>query len=444
MTTIRRNVLAAAAFAALASTASAQTITTLVKEGDVIPGIGTVTATDGYALNNAGQWIVDADTDNADTNADRVLINTGAVYWRENDAFGGLNISSWDDHSLNNLGDYGGNLFLRPTGVGDSAIHFNKNVVIQEGAISTAPEFSPGTPYTGWFGAKFNDARQGLLLSSVDDPNIATTTDRALVSIQVSPTGSLLSERVIVKEGDVLPGSALTVADLETDSNEWDLANNGHAIFGADLTGTTLDNGVYRWDGSTISMVALEGEASPVAGRTWQNLASAKVSISGNGAHYTHTGTLSGDTATDAVIIRDGSVFKQEGDAVTTASGTWNFTSFGTAGPQVDDSGNVLWYGDWNDPTLTQDTGIFYNDQLLVQEGVTVIDGMTVITVRSFADTMIFSDNGQFALLELELDDPNSTNNIEGAFLVAIPEPGTLGVAAIGAAGLLLRRRRVA
>jgi hypothetical protein len=434
----RASIVAASVLAAafVASQTHAQSITTLIKEGDTVAGVGTVTGTDGYAVNNNGEWIVEAATNNADPNTNLVLLKTGAIYWRENDLFGGLQISSWDDHSLNNNGELFGNLFLRPTAPNDSAIHFNKNLTIQEQTTSTAPQFSPNTPYIGWFGAKINDGRQGILMSSVDDPNITSTVDRALVFVNVSQAGSLLNENVIAKEGDLLPGAPSAVTDLETDSNEFELANNGHVIYGATLTGTTNNNAIYRWDGTTNHLIALEGGNSPVAGRTWANLASPRVALSGNGAHYAHTGQLSGDTATDTVIVVDGNVFRQEGDAVPGLP-QFHFTSFGTQSVLLDNSGNVVWYGDWDDPVTTQDTGIFYNNQLLVQEGVTQIDGLTVVTVRTFADTLVMSDNGQFILFEAEL-----TGGLEGAFMIQVPEPASLSLLGVVAVALRRRHRR--
>jgi hypothetical protein len=426
-------VLGAAALSA--TSASAQTITTLIREGNTVPGVGTVTGTDGYAVNNSGEWIVEAATNNPDANSNLVLLRTGVQYWRENDAFGGANLSSWDDHSLNNNSELAGNLFLRPTSPTDSGIHFNKTMTIQESTVSTAPQFTAGTPYVGWFGVKMNDSRQGVMVASVDDLNIATTVDRAMVAYTVSAGGALLSENAFAKEGDLLPGAATAVSDFETDSNEFDQSNTGHVLYGATLVGATNNNAIYRWDGTTNNLVAIEGGSSPAAGRTWSSLSSPRVALSGNGLHYAHTGVLSGDTATDNVIVVNGAVYKQEGDTVTTASGTWAITTFATQSVLVDDAGNVVWYGDWNDPVTTQDQGIFYNNQLIVQEGVTQIEGLTVVTVRAFSDTLVMSDNGQYILFEAEL-----TGGLEGAFMIQVPEP--TGALTFVACGFALARRR--
>jgi hypothetical protein len=433
------NVLASAAIlaAAAASAAPAQTITTLIREGQEVPGVGTVTGVDGYAVNNSGVWVVEADTNNPDTTSDLVLLRGGSIYWRENDAFGGANVSSWGPHSLNNGGDLFGSVNLRPTSPTDSGFHFNKTMTLQEGTVSTAAGFSPGTPYIGFFGGKVNDARRAVAVTSVDDPNIATTVDRALMFYTVSPAGALLSETIIAKEGDVLPGAgALALADVETASNEYDLSQTGEVIWGADLSGTTADNAIYRYSAGANTLLAIEGGNSPVAGRTWANLSGPEMSISGNGQHVVYTGILSGDTTTDNVIVKDDAVFRQEGDNVPGLP-QFQFTSFGTAPIQVDDAGNVVWFGDWNDAVTTQDTGLFYNDTLVVQEGVTQIDGLTVMTIRSFVDTLDMSDNGQFVVFEAEL-----AGGLEGAFMIAVPEPGTLGLAGMAAAGLVLRRRR--
>ena len=78
-------------------------------------------------------------------------------------------------------------------------------------------------------------------------------------------------------------------------------------------------------------------------------------------------------TATDTVIVKNGAIFQQEGNPAPGVSGGWILTGFGTGPVDLDDQGNVFWFGDWNDTDTTRDTGIYRNDQLLVQEGVTRI-----------------------------------------------------------------------
>ena len=52
-------------------------ITTLVLEGDQVSGVGLVTRIDTLAVNDLGDWLVEADTDFSDTDADTVLLRNG-------------------------------------------------------------------------------------------------------------------------------------------------------------------------------------------------------------------------------------------------------------------------------------------------------------------------------------------------------------------------------
>jgi hypothetical protein len=145
--------------------------------------------------------------------------------------------------------------------------------------------------------------------------------------------------------------------------------------------------------------------------------------------------TLAGDTATDTIIVSNGTVIAQEGMGLA-AIGTSLFTSFGTGGVDIDNAGNVLYYADWDNANLDIDTGLLLNDQLIVQEGVTMIDGIIVDTIASIQDGFAISDNGQWVIFEGTL-----VGGIDGAFTIRIPAPG--GAAMLGLVGLAgLRRRR--
>ncbi|HUU97112.1 MAG TPA: hypothetical protein VM487_15345 [Phycisphaerae bacterium] len=394
------------------------TIETLVLEGDSVPGVGLVTYIDNLAINNLGMWIVEADTDHANTDADSVLIRDGVLYLREGDPLDepeGASIGSFDSVNINILGDSGWNFFLDGTGGGDddSGIYLNTDLIIQESDISEAPEFSPGTIYIGFFEVKINDANAMLVVASVDDPNIPTTVDRALVVI----SSDAQSESVFAKEGDVLPGQTETVADFGTGWSRFDFTNAGDIMFFADLTGDSAADGVIYLNDT---LLAQEGSPSPIDGRNWQLLSSRPLDVNDNG-DYVFRGNLDGDTADDELLIKNGAKFIQEGDSVP-AIAPFTFESFGTTAPVlINDNGDVVWFGHWDNPDTNVDSGIFLNDTLLVQEGVTIVDGQLIDAIPAGEDGLRVSDNGSFIIFEATLADGR-----HGAFLIEIGCAGDL------------------
>ncbi len=409
----RRLVHTALLSAAWAGSAAAQTIQPLVVEGDTVTGVGLVTTINGFAINDNGDWLVEADTDAA-TTEDLVLIKNGVLFLREDQALTqpvGANISSFDDLWLNNNGDASNNLFLRNTGgsTNDTGIFWNDVLVLQESFVSNSPAFSGPTPYIGFFGTKINDANQIAVMASVDDPMISSSVDRALVILAVDGTGALISETVFAKESDVLPGQTEAVTDFNTGPHDWAFDAAGNFMFMASLTGATATNQAI-YIGNTL--IAQKGDPSPAAGLTYSSFGSSKLDVSSNGLHYVFSATLSGATATNAIIVRNGTKLVQKGESLP-AIGSFVFTTFGSGPVQISDSGDVLWYGDWDDPVTTQDKGLFINDELIVQIGVTQINGATVTTLRGITDGYALSRNGRYVVFEAVLD-----NGDEGAFLL--------------------------
>ena len=406
---------------ALAATAPAQ-ITPALVEGDAVAGVGVVTRIDNLAINDFGQWLVEADTDNANTDTDQVLVRDGLLYLQEGQALpapAGATLDSFDSINLNNNGDSGWNFFLDGTsGSGDdSGIYFNTALVIQESDISTAPEFTPGTPYIGFFDAKIraNNSNGLMSIASVDDPAIPSSVDRAIVRIQHDGAGNLVSESVLRKEGDIPPGQTEAVADFGTGPHQSAFNDGGAILHFVDLAGATATDGCFYVDDT---LLAQEGSASPIGGRNFEFLSSRGCDLSNSGAYIFKAG-LDGDTATDEILVLNGAVFRQEGDTLPDIA-PFTLTSFGTgSGPvEVDDSGNVLWFGDWNDPDTNVDTGLFRNAELIVQEGVTMIGGLIVDTVSSGSDAFQMSSNGQYAIFEATL-----AGGINGAFIIELQGP---------------------
>lgn len=400
------------------------TIETLVVEGDANP-VGAVTFINNIAVNNLRTWLVEADTDNPDTTADLVLLRNGAVFRRENEAVpaapAGAMLSSFDSISLSDTGAYAGNDFLRNTGgtTNDSGVFYwpdgdplNGALVWQE--MDNAPVFSPGTLFIGFFDVKLNQRNQLLVTASIDDPAIPTTVDRGLYLVTVSPAGAIAVVDLLAREGDVLPGQVEPIADFGTGPHNSALGPNGDVMYLVDLAGdTAVDIAIYVND----LKVAQEGAVSAIDGRAWASLAGSRMDVNAGG-EYVFTGSLAGDAATNVVLIKNGQKFRQEGDPVPGLPG-FAFTSFGSGPLEISDTGDVLWYGDWNDPDTTRDKGLFLNDTLLIQEGVTTVNGLVVDTVRGVEDGYHMSNSGRYIIVEVVFD-----GGIDAALLVTVSRPG--------------------
>jgi hypothetical protein len=142
--------------------------------------------------------------------------------------------------------------------------------------------------------------------------------------------------------------------------------------------------------------------------------------LSGRGLDVNNLGgcvfkaNLDGATTDDEIIVKNSSVFVGEGWNVSSI-GAFHVTAFGTAsGPVlIDDGGHVLWFGDWDDPDTNVDTGLFYDYSLLIQEGVTEINGVIVDEIANGQDAFAMSDDGRWIIFEATL-----VGGVGGAFLI--------------------------
>ena len=410
-------VLAGGAFAEVTSV-----ITVAVKEGDAVAGVGNLTSIDTISVGQNGAWLVEGDTNNVNTNADQVVLLNGVLSAREGDAVAqpaGATISSFGPGGtrLISTNSRAWNYFLDGlTTTTDSGIYFDAVLVIQEGAIATAPQFTPGTPYIGFFGAELNESTQIAIMASIDDVAITSTVDRALVIADIDGSGNLLSESVFAMEGDVLPGQVDTLADFGTGPHSWNFNDDGDLMFVADLNGLTTTDGVVYLNNT---LLAQEGDPSPIAGRNWLTLSSSLRVALNDDDDYAFTGTLDGNTATDSVIVLNGGVFVQEGNVPPGIAG-FTLTSFGTGAVELDGGGNLYWFGDWNDPDTSKDTGIFRNCQLLVQEGVTIIGGQVLESIATVQENLQVDEEGRWLIFEGTL-----AGGVSGAFLIEMTESHT-------------------
>ncbi len=408
--------VAAAGCAAVAAADPPFRLRSVVVQGQAVPGVGLVTTIDNLAVNSQGHWIVESDTD-AVAGTDQVLIKNGALFLREGQALSapsGFTISSFDSMTLNDLGTSGWNFFLAPTGPNDSGLFRDGTLLLQEGFISLSPVFTPPTPYIGFFETKWNNASQMLITASIDDPAIATTVDRAMVVIDGS--GGPLNERVLAKEGDVLPGNPDPVADFSTGPHEIALGLT-HALFVNDSTGaTTADTSLHVAPISgagPVVMLLREGDPTLVAGRTVGNLTGRGLDLNDAGAWVMKVPLDTSNPADNELIVKSGAVFMREGSGVPDIA-PFTFETFGLAAAPVDidSAGGVTFIGDFNDPDTTRDVGIFRNARLLVREGVTqVLTPTGMRTIRALAtgqDAFAVSTSGRYIIFECTLEPTGS------------------------------------
>ncbi len=391
------------ALLAASTTLESQTIVPLIEEGDPVPGIGPVTRVDGLEVNDAGTALLRVDTGKADQDQDEVLMLDLFPLLQEGGPLSappGATVDAFDSLCLNDNLQHAFNLFL--SGTPDSAVYFGlTQLVIAEGGAPPVAGLTPGTPFRGFFDVKLNDAGALLVLATVDDPAIPTSVDQVLLAA----AGGAGPLAVIAKEGDVLPGETEALETFSTGPHEVAWREDGTALFFADLTGPTATDGALftRNAPGATALLAKEGAPSPVSGRNWLSLAASKLDLNASGG-YVHTGQLDGDATTNFVIVRSGALFRQEGESLP-AIAPFQLTSFGLGPVCIDDQGDVVWFGDWNDPDTSRDTGLFHNDVLLVQEGVTQVGGVAIEALHGSQDGYTLSDNGRYLAFEADLAD---------------------------------------
>jgi len=408
--------LARSAALALIAPATAQTITTLALEGDNIAGVGNITNIERMSVNSSGDWVVEVDTDNPNTNLDHAILSS--VGYSNSEGLplatpAGATLFSTSSVALADGGDLGFTFWLGGTvaSAANQGVYWNDSLVLQKGSITTAPGFGAVTEIIRLENSILNNSDQFLLAVGVNDPGLPSTFDRAILRLDTDGVGGLVSQTAVVKKGDLRGSGPFPISNLNTSRGSYDMNDSGSAIYVAHMTtGGGGDSGVFL-DATTL---AEEGQPSPILGRTWTDVGFANVTLNNNG-EWAFYGQLSGAPSTNTVMERNGEIFLSEGDIL---PGTGGFGLEGFAYPDLADTGELLWVGYWN---TQAETGLFLDDTLLVQPGVTMIDGLLVeylIGPGIIGDPggAAISDNGRWVIFEAALQ-----GGSQGAFLLEVP-----------------------
>lgn len=387
-----------------------------LEEEPTADGLSTVNRIDHLQINNTGYWLVELDSDIADTDADTLVIDPEGLKWQEGQSLpepASATLDSFDSLSLDNANQVSTNWFLDGVGANDSGIFVNGAPLLIEGAVSAAEEFAEGTEYVGFFETKRNDLGQVLALCSVDDPSIPSGVDRALV--RLSTTGSLVSEVVLAKEGDSVKGTDQTIDDFETNSQEFAFNNAGSYLAIAEISGSSTADTVVLLDGE---VVAREGSPSPVTDRNWGSLSTGGLDLNDSG-EWVLRGVLDGDSASNVVLVRDGEVVAAEGEPA--PNSTYTLENVGS-NVRITNAGDVVWHATWLEAPSMGDSALYFNEEIIVAEGDEILPGAVIESLLGGSESFEVSDNGKYILFEADL-----AGGLNGAFAVELAVDGGCG-----------------
>lgn len=413
-----RTLLAGAALLALATTGSAQ-IQALVLEGDTVPGVGNVTVIRNIAINDGGDWLAEVRTDNPSTASDVCVLKNGQLFLREGQSLSnppGATISNFDSMTIDNQGNTAMNLDLGGLPANrNSGVFWNDKLVLQEGDVSTSPVFTSGTIYKEFREVQINNANQIMVVAIVEDPQIAGTDERAIMVLDVDAQGNLVGETKVIVETDTIATGAYPFVETSSFAHHFGFNDLGQVMYYARCdTGNGGNDDYVMLDQLAI---VEEGLPSPIAGRNWGSTTTPECDINNNG-DWVMAAVLGGGTADDQIILKNGQKVIQEGDPVP-GMPAFVIQGFVSAPVEIAENGDIVWYGDWDDPNTSRDSGIFVNTNLVVQEGVTQVGTNTIKSLVGLVDGFHLSYSGNFLIFEAELD-----NNRAGVFRLASGEPG--------------------
>ncbi len=400
----------------LTGTALAQSPVSIVQVGRAIPGAGHITSIDLVYVDDVGTWTVQVSTD--DPIVSEVVLTPQGVLRKTGDpvakpagatlqSFGALTEEAiiparvWTATLSGTAGGTAHNHAIYED-LSSSA----SNLLIQSGAATSASsgDFPPGTVWTA-FADYQGPGVDGtaLLRGTVEDPTLPGSDESFVARCSHYYFGLCCSIDLLAQAGHSAPGLAQTIerVRLEPWTAAIDIAQNSPVLWSCDLAGPTAADGcVFKSSGPPIAhvetLVAREGSASPVAGRSWGPLETPSVDLNAAGRWTLRAELDASDPATDGIIVRDGSKFVQEGDSHP-AIAPFVFDDLGQGRALVLPDGKVLWYAHWND-TSGPAEALFWEQQIVVRAGVTTVGGVRIDDLASDGDAFAMSKSGQFVV----------------------------------------------
>lgn len=356
--------------------------------------------------------------------------NTGPVFY-SNSALPDVLTGGESSMGVSNTGGF----IYSPAVNGNDAVHTHGGTLLKRGdpipplpglysSFNSRPAMLPdGTAY--WIGG--STATQGS----------STSTNRHLFKA-TDPTNPATITRVL-GGGDVIDGK--TIRTTASNFDFW-ISNNGlHHIHVLDMN-VTLNEHVYL-DGT---FVAVEGDPTG-QGDNWESFGAVGVNNAGN---YVFSGDTNGATATDAFVAYNSVIKVREGqtvDGVTLAGGA------AVRAVSINNLDEVVQIWGWGSGTTAQEH-LFFGSGPTLENSIRLLSLGDEIDINgdSTSDYKLIDFNASasvgpgldlaedgYVYLDVDLQTIGAADSIQAIIRIAVPEPASLLLAALGV--LALRRR---
>ncbi|MEM7306113.1 MAG: hypothetical protein AAF682_05550 [Planctomycetota bacterium] len=323
--------------------------TELFTAGDILPGFGLVELIRNPDIDDPTGWVVIASRDEGAFLPDyrRALVRNKAVLLQTGDDVGvpSAFVDDIRDVDVSSAGDRACYVELKVTDVPGtvSALLFNEVPIALAGDLVAAPGVPAGTVYQSFDGVSLDD--QLRLLAYARFENGSEAPRGAYVLFRLDAAGTVLSEELLVQEGDLLGGQPID----RLNPGQFDLGDQGKVIYTGDL-GPSGD--ALNFVGINRSVLVIDGDPSPW-GSDYNYFLEPQLDEAGNHAFWTGVG------GGERGIVRNGAAFRFEGDLLPQLPGP--ITEVTADGLWLTEDGATVYTAEWDGGE-----GVFVDDALLV------------------------------------------------------------------------------
>ncbi len=220
--------------------------------------------------------------------------------------------------------------------------------------------------------------------------------DTTVIAELINPgaPGAAASLRFTTQDTWSIPGLGFSLSSMNANEEDVDYNTAGSILLGVDIRGEpfNLDGAIVYYNALTgvYELIAREGDDSPLPGRQYDSLFNNPVALNDDG-DIAFLASVNGSSTDDGLIVVNGAVVAREATTVGTAVPGPLQLGFANANIEMDAEGNIIYWGAWNAPKAdvcpdnTDITssfaifeGIFFNDQVLIEAGVTTVHDVTI------------------------------------------------------------------